>query len=77
MADNSDDPVIQNQDVIQGALGIRRNLAQLAALMATEVAFPVRRADVVGQAPQGAGSDRRRQAGEGRTASRHLTVWGR
>jgi len=32
MADNSDDPVMANQDVIQAARGIRRNPAQLAAM---------------------------------------------
>jgi hypothetical protein len=34
MADNSNDPEMQNQDVIQAARGIRRSPAQLAALMA-------------------------------------------
>jgi len=34
MADNSNDPEMQNQDVIQAACGIRRSPAQLAALMA-------------------------------------------
>jgi hypothetical protein len=34
MADNSDDPAMQNADVIQGGRCIRRNAQQLAALMA-------------------------------------------
>jgi len=34
MANNSDDPMMQNQDVIAGARAIRRNPAQLAELTA-------------------------------------------
>jgi hypothetical protein len=34
MADNSDDPAMQNADVIQGGRCIRGNAQQLAALMA-------------------------------------------
>ena len=43
MADNSNDPVMQNQDVIQGARAIRSNPALFAALMSPPT--PLRRRD--------------------------------
>jgi len=50
MADNSNDPVMRNHDVVQGARGIRRNPAQLAALMARALGL---RAGFI--SPQGSG----------------------
>ncbi len=40
MADNSNDPAMQNQDVIQAARGIRINPALFAALMSPPTAAP-------------------------------------
>ena len=40
MADNSNDPTMQNQDVIQAARGIRSNPALFAALMSPPTAAP-------------------------------------
>jgi hypothetical protein len=40
MADNSDDPVMQNAHVVQGARAIRTNPALLAALMSPPAATP-------------------------------------